>query len=232
MDGMTSRWWLDEKAFAGPEHLDPGYVAGYVRKAGYTAEADVELFRSLGVDGRSTLLDVGCGPGVLALAMAPHCREVIAVDVSPAMVEVARERVDAAGNVRVEQAGFLSLPDDLGPVDAVYTRNVLHQLPDLWKLIALRNVAGVLRPGGALVLHDLIYDTGPDQLDGVIEAWLDGAVDDPAVGWTADELVTHLRTEFSTYTWIVDGMLERTGFEILSRSSRRSVYATYTCRRA
>jgi SAM-dependent methyltransferase len=228
------RWWLDEKAYAGPEHLDPGYVAGYERKTGYTPDADVELLRSLGVDGSSVLLDIGCGPGMLALAMAPHCRSVIGVDVSPAMVELLRERVaaagDAAANVRVEQAGFLSLPDDIGPVDAVYTRNVLHQLPDLWKLIALRNVAGVLRPGGVLVLHDLIYDAGPDEIDGLLDAWLDHAVDDPAVGWTAEEFATHLRTEFSTYTWIVDGLLERTGFEILSRTSRGSIYTRYTAR--
>jgi SAM-dependent methyltransferase len=190
----------------------------------------------LGVDGTSTVLDIGAGVGTFALAMAGHCRSMIAVDVSPAMVAALRDRVAATGagaaNVRVERAGFLSLPDDVGSVDAVYTRNVLHQLPDLWKLVALRNVAGVLRPGGVLVLHDLIYDTGPDQLDQVIEAWLDGAVDDPALGWTADEFATHLRTEFSTYTWIVDGLLERTGFEILTRSSRKSVYTTYTCRRS
>src|SRR5262245_66121185 len=93
----AARWWLEEKAYAGPEHLDPGYVAGYLRKAGYTPDDDVELFRSLGVDATSVLLDVGCGPGVLALAMAPHCRQVIAVDVSPALVALLRGPVAAAG---------------------------------------------------------------------------------------------------------------------------------------
>jgi ubiquinone/menaquinone biosynthesis C-methylase UbiE len=226
-------WWLDETTYAGPEHLDPAYVEGYEHKAGYAPDADVALLRDLGVDATSTVLDVGAGTGRFALAMAPHCRQVIAVDVSPAMVAVLRDRAASAGvaNLRVEQAGFLSLPDDLGPVDAVYTRNVLHQLPDLWKLVALRSVAAVLRPGGVLVLHDLVVDAGPDDLDAVMDAWLAGAVDDPAVGWTADEYATHLRTEFSTYTWILEGLLERTGFDILTRATRSSVYATYTCRR-
>jgi len=40
----------------------------------------------------------------------------------------------------------------------------------------------------------------------------------------------HVRGEFSTYSWLLDAMLERTGFEILERSFRRSVYGTYTCR--
>jgi ubiquinone/menaquinone biosynthesis C-methylase UbiE len=227
-------WWLDEQTYAGPEHLDPGYVAGYERKAGYSPAADIEVLRDLGVDATSTVLDVGAGTGRFALALAEHCRQVVAVDVSAAMVAVLRARVASLGvtNVRVEQAGFLSLPDDLGAVDAVYSRNVLHQLPDLWKLVALRNVAGVLRPGGVLLLHDLVVDAGPDQLDGVIEAWLAGAVDDPAVGWTADEYVTHLHTEFSTYTWILEGLLERSGFDVLTRATRQSVYATYTCRRS
>ena len=51
------------------------------------------------------------------------------------------------------------------------------------------------------------------------------------MGWTADELAEHVRGEFSTYSWLLDAMLDRTGFEVLDRTFRRSAYGAYTCRR-
>ena len=54
---------------------------------------------------------------------------------------------------------------------------------------------------------------------------------DPALGWTASELAEHVRIEFSTYSWLLEAMLDRTGFEILDRDYRRHVYGAYTCRR-
>jgi len=56
-----------------------------------------------------------------------------------------------------------------------------------------------------------------------------GAVDDPAVGWTAGELAHHVRTELSTFAWLLDAMLDRCGFEVVERTFRRSAYGTYTC---
>ncbi len=47
----------------------------------------------------------------------------------------------------------------------------------------------------------------------------------------SEELAEHLRSEFSTFTWLLEPMLERTGFEIVEREVRASIYATYTCRR-
>jgi hypothetical protein len=58
-----------------------------------------------------------------------------------------------------------------------------------------------------------------------------GAVDDPARGFTAEELAEHVRQEFSTFTWIFEPMLQRCGFEILEQSSRRSAYGTYLCQK-
>jgi hypothetical protein len=40
-----------------------------------------------------------------------------------------------------------------------------------------------------------------------------------------------VRGEHSTYGWLLDVMLDRVGFDVVERSVRRSVYATYTCRR-
>jgi SAM-dependent methyltransferase len=148
------------------------------------------------------------------------------------MVAALRARIADRGlaNVVVVQAGFLSYEHEGGPVDAVHTRNALHHLPDFWKAIALERLASWLRPGGVLRLHDLVFDFGPADARERIDGWLAGAVTDPAVGWTAAELAEHVRTEHSTYSWLLESMLDRCGFEIVDRQFRRSAYGTYTCR--
>ena len=71
-------------------------------------------------------------------------------------------------------------------------------------------------------LHDLVFDFEPADAGSSIEAWLSGAVTDPTTGFTAEELATHVRTEFSTYTWLLEPMIEHAGFAILDRQYRRS----------
>ncbi len=124
---------------------------------------------------------------------------------------------------------MLSYEHDGAPADAVFTRNVLHQVPDFWKAIALVHAARVLRPGGVLRLRDLVYDLAPGEADEVFTSWLDGAVDDPADGYTAEELADHVRTEHSTFRWLLEPLLDAAGFEIVDVEYRRRVYGAYTC---
>jgi SAM-dependent methyltransferase len=225
-------WYLDELAHAGPEHLDEAYVAGYDRKAGPESAEDLALLRDLGLTQESTLVDFGAGTGVLALAAAPHCRRVAAVDVSPAMLAVVRERASDQGlrNLEVAPQGLLTYEHEGDAPDFIYSRNVLHHLPDFWKTVALRRMAEMLAPGGVLVLRDLVYAFEPGETDRVIESWLAGAAASPEAGWTRGELETHLREEFSTFTWLLEPMLERAGFAIReARYSAPGIYALYIC---
>lgn len=223
---------LDEMAYAGAEHLDADYVDGYEAKAQYDPTPDVDALLGAGIGAASTVADLGAGTGVLARAIAPLVRQVIAIDVSPAMIASLRRRLDDDGptNVAVRAGGFMSWEVD-EPVDAVFSRNALHQVPDFWKGIALRRIRDALRPGGVLRLLDLVYDFDPADAPARIESWMAAAVDDPARGYTAPEFAAHVRTEFGTYRWILDGLLERTGFEIVDADVRAGIYAAYTCRR-
>jgi SAM-dependent methyltransferase len=226
-------WYPDELTTAGPEHLDPEYVAGYEQKAGPEWRADLALLRELGLNETSTLVDLGAGTGALAIAAAPLCRRVVAADVSPAMVTALRKRSQQDGlrNLEVVQAGFLSYEHHGEPANFVYTRNALHHLPDFWKAIALQRIADLLAPGGVLRLRDLVYAFAPAEAEGVIEPWLAGAASDPAVGWTRAELETHLREEYSTFTWLLEPMLERAGFAI-QQAETSGIYASYVCLKA
>jgi SAM-dependent methyltransferase len=232
----TPEWALDELAHAGPEHLDPAFVAGYDRKAGYEAglgevDADLDELAAHGLDRTATVVDLGAGTGRLALAAARRFGRVVAVDVSPAMLRLVEERAAEAGlaNLSGVRAGFLTYEHAGPPVEAVCTRNALHQLPDFWKVMALRRVAGLLRPGGVLRLRDLVFDFRPEQAEDMIARWLDHGADDPAQGYTRADFAEHLRTEYSTFRWLLEPMLTAAGFDIVRVDFRGSIYGAYTC---
>jgi hypothetical protein len=104
-------------------------------------------------------------------------------------------------------------------------------VPDFWKGIALDRIRSMLRPGGLLLLRDLVYDFDPADAGAALAGWFSGAVDDPSRGWTASELAEHVRIEYSTYTWLFEPLLERCGFDILEATYTRGAYAAYVCRR-
>lgn len=227
-------WSLDELAYAGEEHLDPAYVTIYDRKSATDTTEDLEVLRAHGLDENSVIVDLGAGTGTFALAVAPLCRRVVAVDVSPAMLTYMRAQAEQHGisNLEVVHAGFLSYEHQGDPADVVYSRNALHHLPDFWKALALKRVAQMLRPAGILRLHDLVYDFNPDEAPQHIEAWLANARERPEDGWTRAELETHVREEHSTFSWLLEPLLERAGFEIREATYRPSkTYAAYTCLR-
>lgn len=95
------------------------------------------------------VLDAGCGSGAQAEWLLDQGAEVIGVDLSPAMVEEAQRR--CAGRGRFFVADFADpLPLDPDSVDGITCSLALHYLED-WSA-ALRSFAGVLRPGGWLVV--------------------------------------------------------------------------------
>jgi ubiquinone/menaquinone biosynthesis C-methylase UbiE len=226
-------WFFEERAHAGDEHLDPGYVASYDRKAATDPAEDLVLLRDLGLHETSTLVDLGAGTGALALAAAPYCRRVVAVDISPAMLALLNERVGQLGlhNLEVAQGGFLSYAHSGEAADFVYSRHALHHLPDFWKAIALARVATMLRPGGVLYLRDLLFSCDVAEVGRYVEAWLARASLRADLGWTRPELEEHLRQEHSTFTWLLEPMLDRAGFDIrhadYDEASR--IYTAYTC---
>ncbi|HZN18892.1 MAG TPA: class I SAM-dependent methyltransferase [Micromonosporaceae bacterium] len=227
---MSGEWLLDELAYAGREHLDPAFVAGYDRKQGRPDPApDLAVLQAYGLGSTSTVIDLAAGTGQFALAAAGRFGRVIAVEISPAMLALLRAHAARAPGLQVVEAGFLTYEHLGPPADGVYTRNALHQLPDFWKALALHRIAQVLRPGGILRVRDLIYDFAPAQAHDVFQGWLANAAVDPADGYTAEDYAEHIRTEHSTYRWLFEPMLTAAGFEIVSAGFRGQLYGAYTC---
>lgn len=105
-------------------------------------------------------LDVGCGTGRLSILLAEKVGSVVVTDPSAGMVQVAQERIEAAGlsdRMRAVQADLTTDPLD-GAFDVVWSSLALHHVQDLDGL--LRSVAGLLVDGGQLAIADL--DEDPD----------------------------------------------------------------------
>jgi 2-polyprenyl-6-hydroxyphenyl methylase/3-demethylubiquinone-9 3-methyltransferase len=102
---------------------------------------------------RGTLLEIGCGTAIHLLDLADGFERAVGTDVSPAMVEAARElaakaRPDAAISLRVDPAEELGTVDDAS-VDAVLCVGSLEHMPDKGRV--LHQVRRVLTPGGRFV---------------------------------------------------------------------------------
>jgi SAM-dependent methyltransferase len=116
--------------------------------------ASVSWLSSLGLGSRwSRVLDFGCGAGRLSQALADHADEVVGVDVSPPMLEVAR-RLDADDRCTF----VLNETSDLGAFasasfDLVYSELVLQHLPAPVIDGYLAEFVRVLRPGGIALLQ-------------------------------------------------------------------------------
>ena len=231
-------WWLDESAFAGREHFDEQHARRYDAKMDAGAAGEVALLQAAGcLTAGSTVVDLGTGTGQFAMAAAEVCERVVAVDVSPIMLARLREKLGggggAAGNVETVDAGFLTYEHSGEPADVVYSRFALHHLPDFWQAIALRRIAGMLRPGGVLRLSDVVYSFEPGDAEDRIEAWISELVSaDVEQGWTRAEIAEHVRDENSTFTWLLEPMIVRAGLQIADAAySRDGMLAQYLCRK-
>lgn len=142
---MPEGWEWDETLFRGSA---PFYVRGRPPYAPGLAKALATL---LGLDGNGRLLDVGCGPGILALALAPFGAEVVGVDPDPDMLAEAARRATENGvdNVRWVRARGEELPAGLGRFRLATFGQSFHWM-DRRRVAA--TLLRMLEPGGAVAL--------------------------------------------------------------------------------
>ena len=103
------------------------------------------------------VLEVGCGFGAFARVVAERAGEVTAVDVSQEMLRVAAERSRDHSNLQFILGDFLRLELEPESYDCIVTMTTLHHLP---QGEAVAKMKELLRPGGVVVIHDMLDQDG------------------------------------------------------------------------
>ena len=116
------------------------------------------------------VVDLGCGTGQISLPVAQRGAQVLAVDVSPAMVGRLQSDAQQRGLLSIDALALpieeLALPP--GSVDLVVSSYALHHLRDADKARLVSAAYGWLRPGGRLVVADMMFGRGATRRDRVI----------------------------------------------------------------
>lgn len=110
------------------------------------------------------VLDVGCGPGTVAILMAKKVApngEVVGIDASLDMIEAARRKVKGKDSLaRFEPAAIEALPFPDDTFDLATSTFMLHHLPDDVQRQGLAEVRRVLKPGGRFIILDFSSESG------------------------------------------------------------------------
>lgn len=124
--------------------------------------------------------DLGCGTGQVAEALAPFVARVFAVDESDAMLEAARARLAPFPSVEVRRGRLETLPIEDGRLDVAVLALVLHHVPEPAR--ALVEVARTLRPGGRLLVTDMLPHDREEYRQEMGHVWL-GFSEERLAGW-------------------------------------------------
>jgi tRNA (cmo5U34)-methyltransferase len=146
---------------------DAAKVEEYVGRVGRLAArqaGEAELVEALPAD-VARVLDLGCGDGRLAalvLDARPDTTEAVALDSSPPMLELARERFRGDTRVEVREHDLAGALPDLGPFDVVVSGFAIHHLAHARKRSLFGEIVGALRPGGVFANLEVVQCATPE----------------------------------------------------------------------
>lgn len=151
---MSSSWDGEDKAH---DYVDR------MRRLGPRQMGEAEMLEALPTT-IETLLDLGCGDGRLSqlvLEARPHLRQVVAVDVSPPMLDLARANLGPTGRATITRHDLNEPISSLGSFDAVVSGFAIHHLSHERKQALFGEVVAVLNPGGVFVNLEVVQCATP-----------------------------------------------------------------------
>lgn len=228
-------WIYDEFKYVGVDYSETSKANVYDEEMESFRDYDNEVKAlidklSLVDTKKMVAVDIGCGTGAFAIHAAKCFKKVYAVDVSAAMLEIAQSKANSAeiSNIEFFNSGFLNF-ECHEQVDLVCTKWAFHHLPDYWKQAALLNINKMLKPDGIFFLSDVVFkfDAKFEENTDIELVRMSNEFDEAFV----DETKTHIREEYSTFDWILKGMIERAGFRIEKSNTDNWIESEYVCRK-
>jgi ubiquinone/menaquinone biosynthesis C-methylase UbiE len=177
-----------------------------------------------------SVIDLGCGTGAALIYASKYFKKVYGVDVSDKMINQAKRKIqeNERNNIEFIKAGFLSYQHENEPADLIITKFAFHHLPDFWKQVALLKMNKMLKSGGFLYIFDVVFNFDAADYLNKIDDWL-SIFEKNAGEKLKEEAETHIKDEFSTFRWILDGMIEKAGFRIEKCRTNDGFITEYHC---
>lgn len=140
-------------------HQSESFARSAAMRSADMLDSIVELVPA---DAGATWVEVACGPGLIARRLADRVGSIHGVDLTPAMLKIACREASLAklDNVEFSQGDATALDFQDGSFDGAVTRLSLHHIPAPQRV--LEEMARVVKPGGWVVLGDLLADTDVD----------------------------------------------------------------------
>lgn len=228
----NANWLYNETVQVGTDYQDISNVQDYdmnMAKLRDVKKEAIDIIEAISLGKEHTLLEIGTGTGNFAIEAAKHCKKVYAIDVSSTMIAYATQKAQKTGinNISFFQAGFLSYEHNGYPPDMIVSNIALHHLPDFWKMIALKRIHKMLKSNGTFYLGDVIFSFPPEEYENKIDNWID-IMKKKAGKNFAGEAQMHIKEEYSTFDWIIEDMLHRSGFEF-NILHKDDFFAVYYC---
>ncbi|OHD54041.1 MAG: hypothetical protein A2Y33_10000 [Spirochaetes bacterium GWF1_51_8] len=229
-------WFYNEYDLSGTDFHSEKEARNYrdrILKIRDTAGEAKTIAETIGLTIEHELLDIGAGPGLITVELAKYCRQTTAADISEMMIGLGKDYAREKGvtNIDFIKSGFLEIDSSSRQYDVVITQRAFHHIPDFWKQVALLKINKVLRPGGVFYLDDVIYSFQPADFTQNIEEWFESVK--KLFGennlYTA---VNHVAKEYSCFTWMMEGMIERAGFTIEKAIRKDNFFMNYVSRKS
>ena len=132
------------------------------------------------------------------------------------------------GNIEFHHSGFLPFqPKE--KADIINTKWAFHHLPDYWKQAGLLNMNKMLKINGILFMSDVVFKSDPDY-----EANIDILISQLSQDFSKEfvnEVKIHIRDEYSTFDWVLQGLIERAGFNVEQVNTDDILESEYVCRK-
>jgi len=228
-------WIYNEYKHCGVDYSDGKLAENYDRQhqsfRNYEKEFnDMIDFLSLKDTNKLSVIDMACGTGATIMFAKDKFKKVYGVDISSEMLRQAKNKLTNSeiNNVELINAGFLSYEHKDEQVDLLITKAAFHHLPDFWKQIALLKMNGMIKKGGILYINDIIFHFNAAEYQQKINEWISVFEKIISIEFR-EEVETHIRDEFSTFKWIMDGMIEKVGFKIENCRTYDGFVTEYHC---
>ena len=213
---MQEKWYYDDTKGMELFH-DPQVVDEYDQRMNALRDIDGEekdIREKLNLKAEDTILEIGTGTGEMACRLSEHCKKATAIDTSKSMLAMAKYKAEKRGHKNIEfcSGGFLSYQSNGVLFDGIFSQLALHHLPDFWKYVAIQRIYNFLKPGGLFYLRDVIFSSNVKDYRELFQTFINFFQIDPEF---ADRVSGHIRDEFSTFDWVIEGYLRQAGFRII-----------------